>query len=288
MMRPLQTEISNAFYKQIAFIERKGPYNGPFHYHPELELIYIKEGKGKRTIGDKSESFSSGEIVFVGSNLPHEWKNSDEDFGNPAALNYHSIVAYFNKEVFSKDFYNLKESNKIKSLIKKAGRGIRVTGETRIVIAKKMEALLQKKDFERILGLMEILHLLSISDDLECILYEGYKGSITEEIPDRLSSVFNYVTTNYNEDISLNTVSKIAHLTPPAFCRMFKQKTRRCFFSYLNEVRISNACKILTESNYNVSEVAFNCGYRTLSNFNKFFKKSTGLSPKAYRERALA
>ncbi|MEO5889840.1 MAG: AraC family transcriptional regulator [Ferruginibacter sp.] len=151
-----------------------------------------------------------------------------------------------------------------------------------------MEELLQKKDFERIIGLMEILHLMSISDELECLVYEGYHGTMIEKTPDRLTAVFNYVTSNYHEDITLVSVARMAHLTPPAFCRMFKQKTNRSFFSYLNEVRISNACKFLMETGYNISEVAFNCGYRTLSNFNKFFKKSTGLSPKAYREKALA
>ena len=287
-MRPLQTEISNALFKQIAFIERKGSYCGPYHYHPELELIYIKQGRGTRTIGDKSADFGPGEIIFIGSNLPHEWKNCDDEYNGYCKENFHSIVAYFNKEVFSKDFYNLKETNKIKSLLKRAGRGIKVNGETRTQVAQKMESLVQKQGFERILGLMEILHLLSISDELECLVYEGYQGTLIENTPERLAEVFNYVTRNYNDDISLETVSKIAHLTPPAFCRMFKQKTRRCFFSYLNEVRISNACKILSESSYNISEVAFLCGYRTLSNFNKFFKKSTGLSPKAYRAKALA
>ncbi|MEJ7589158.1 MAG: AraC family transcriptional regulator [Ferruginibacter sp.] len=287
-MHALQTELAGTQNTQIAFIERKSPYNSPFHYHPELELVYIKEGNGKRIIGDKSDSFNAGDVVFVGSNLPHEWKNVGEPTKNSPNLPSHSIVAYFNKEVFSKDFYNLRESYKINSLLNKAGRGIKVNGETRQIVGRKMEELLEKKDFERIIGLMEILHLLSISNELECLVYEGYHGTLIDKIPDRLTEVFNYVTTNYHEDITLVSVAKIAHLTPPAFCRMFKQKTKRNFFSYLNEVRISNACKFLMETGYNISEVAFNCGYRTLSNFNKFFKKSTGLSPKAYREKALA
>lgn len=284
-MRPIQIEISNAIHRKIAVIERTSPFYAPFHYHTELELIYIKDGSGIRTIGHKSEPYSSGEIVFVGSNLPHEYKH----FGNPGFSNYHCIVAYFDKDVFSKEFYNLNESNKIKSLFKRAGRGIKVSGRTREIVAEKMEAIIQKKDFERILGLMEILHIISISEEVECLAYEGYNcAAIEHHVPERLTEVFNFVNTHYNDEITLEAVAKIAHLTPPAFCRLFKQKTRKSFFSYLNEVRISNACKILTESSYNVSEVAFLCGYRTLSNFNKFFKKSTSLSPKAYREKALA
>ncbi len=288
-MRAFKSEISNALDRQIAIMERKFPYfDSRFHYHPELELIYIKNGSGKRIVGDKMDTFNSGDIFFIGAELPHEIINSEE-FGKHATSGLsHAIVAYFNKDVFSKGFYSLRECSKINTLIKKSNRGIKITGKTNSIVAKKMEELVTKKDFDRVLGLIEILHLLSVSDELEYFVCEGYEGNLNDNTADRLTKVFNFVSVNYNEDITLETIAKVANLTPPAFCRMFKQKTKLCFFSYLNEIRISNACKILTETGYNVSEVAFNCGYRTLSNFNKFFKKSTGLSPKAYREKALA
>jgi len=289
MMRVRQTEITDALHTPIAIMERKGPYfNSPFHYHPELELVYVKEGYGKRIVGDKFDSFAPGDIVFVGPNLPHEWKKDEGPDSNPAFSDYHSIIAYFDKEVFSKGFYNLKESNKINSLINKASRGIKVMGETREVIAGKMEELVEKKDFERIICLLEILHILSVTKDVEYLVYEGYEGTLLQGISNRLNEVFAYVSTNYTQDITLEEIAKVVHLTPPAFCRFFKQKTNRSFFSYLNEVRISNACKFLTETSYNISEIAFSCGYKTLSNFNKFFKKSTGLCPTIYREKVLA
>ncbi|MDB5278311.1 MAG: helix-turn-helix protein [Ferruginibacter sp.] len=288
-MRAFKSEISNALDRQIAIMERKFPYfDSKFHYHPELELIYIKNGKGKRIIGDKLDTFYSGDIFFIGSDLPHEIIN-DEEFSKHSTEGLsHAVVAYFNKDVFSNGFYNLRECSKINTLIKKASRGIKVMGKTNKFVAKKINALLNKKDFERIIGLIEILHILSMSDELDYFVCEGYDSKLSDNTADRLTKVFNYVSANFSEDITLEAIAKVANLTPPAFCRMFKQKTKLCFFSYLNEIRISNACKILTESSYNVSEVAFNCGYRTLSNFNKFFKKSTGLSPKAYREKALA
>lgn len=288
-MRPVQTEISKSFYSHISIVEKhEAGFNSFFHYHPELELIYVKEGCGTRTIGDKLDNFTAGEVVFVGSNLPHEWKNHEVLNQNEHHPKSHSIVAYFDKNVFSKAFYDLREANKINCLLNRARRGIKVTGETRSIIAERMEALVNKKDFEKILSLMEILHILSMSTEVEYFVYEGYEGTVQQNRNDRLSDVFTYVTTNYSQDISLEEISRVVHLTPPAFCRLFKQKTNRPFVSYLNEVRISNACKFLSETSYNISEVAFHCGYKTLSNFNKFFKKSTGLSPKAYRERTIA
>lgn len=287
-MRPILTEISSTFHSSLAVVEKpQSLFNSPLHYHPELELIYVKKGCGKRMIGYKMDTYAAGDVVFVGSNLPHEWKN-DTDTLEDEPIGSQSIVAYFNKGLFSSEFYNLRESNKINALLQRAGRGIKVTGQTRDTIAAKMEALVEKKDFEKILGLMEILHILSISNELEYFVYEGYEGTVPQFKNDRLSEVFSYVTNNYSHDITLDDIARVVHLTPPAFCRLFKQKTKRPFVSYLNEVRISNACKFLSETSHNISEVAFLCGYKTLSNFNKFFKKSTGLSPKAYRERAIS
>lgn len=288
-MRALQKELIEAFYSPISVIERKGPYfNSELHYHQQLELIYIKEGTGKRIVGDNFDSFRPGDLFFVGPNLAHKWK-TDEDFEVEFTLaKSHSIVAYFNPEVFSTGFYNLKESNKINFLINKTSRGIKVTGETRRIIGRKMEELVVKKGFEKIIGLLEILHLLSISDDLEYLVYEGYEGKILQGISHRLNEVYAYVNLNYSKDITLEEIARVAHFTPPAFCRFFKQKTNQSFFTYLNEVRISHSCKFLTETGYNISEIAFLCGYKTLSNFNKFFKKSTGVCPTLYKEKALA
>jgi len=194
-------------------------------------------------------------------------------------------VVYFNKEVFSKNFYELKESSKINDLFSRASRGIRVLGETQKKIAIKMEKLVKKKDFDRIICLMELLNILATSKDIEYITNEGYTGTTLQTKTDRLSDVYKYITTNYYNDTSLDEISKIANLSPTAFCRLFKQRTNRHFVEYLNEVRISNACKFLLETNLNVSEIAFQCGYKTLSNFNKIFKKTTALSPKEYRQK---
>jgi YesN/AraC family two-component response regulator len=285
-MKALQTEISNLLHSYIAVVERNEPYfKSPFHYHPELELVYVKESHGKRIIGDKLDTFTDGDMVFMGSNLPHIWLNDEIYYKGFTYLHAQSIVVYFNKEVFSKNFYELKESSKINDLFNRASRGIRILGETQKKIAIKMEKLVKKKDFDRIICLMELLNILATSKDIEYITNEGYTGTTLQTKTDRLSEVYKYITTNYFNDISLDEISKIANLSPTAFCRLFKQRTNRHFVEYLNEVRISNACKFLLETNLNVSEIAFQCGYKTLSNFNKIFKKTTALSPKEYRQK---
>lgn len=285
-MKALQTEITNLVQSYIAVIERNEPYfNSPFHFHPELELVYVQESNGKRIIGDKLDTFTDGDMVFIGSNLPHVWLNDEVYYKGFTHLNARSIVVYFNKEVFSKNFYELKESSKINDLFIRAARGIKIVGATQKKIAGMLEKLTKKKDFDRIIGLMEILNVLAGSKDVEYITNEAYAGTTLHSKSDRLSEVYKHITTNYHNDISLEEISKIASLSPTAFCRLFKQRTNRHFVEYLNEVRISNACKFLLETSLNVSEIAFQCGYKTLSNFNKIFKKTTGLSPKEYRQK---
>ena len=285
-MKALQTEISNLLHSYIAVVERNDPYfKSPFHYHPELELVYVKESHGKRIIGDKLDTFTDGDMVFIGSNLPHVWLNDEIYYKGFTYLNARSIVVYFNKEVFSKNFYELKESSKINDLFLRASRGIKIVGDTQKKIATMMEKLLKKKDFDRIICLMELLNTLAGSKDIEYITNEGYTGSSLQTKADRLADVYKHITANYHNDISLEEIARVANLSPTAFCRLFKQRTNRHFVEYLNEVRISNACKFLLETNLNVSEIAFQCGYKTLSNFNKIFKKTTGLSPKEYRQK---
>jgi YesN/AraC family two-component response regulator len=285
-MKALQTEITNLLHSYIAVVERNDPYfNSPFHFHPELELVYVKESNGKRIIGDKLDAFTGGDMVFIGSNLPHVWLNEEIYYKGFTYLQARSIVVYFNKEVFSKNFYEQKESSKLNDLFIRASRGIKVIGNTQKKVAGMLEKLTKKKDFDRIIGLMEILNVLAGSKDIEYITNEGYTGTTLQTKSDRLADVYKHITTNYHNDISLDEIAKIANLSPTAFCRLFKQRTNRHFVEYLNEVRISNACKFLHETSLNVSEIAFQCGYKTLSNFNKIFKKTTGLAPKEYRQK---
>ena len=286
-MKLLKTEITPGTNSYISLIERDVPYfTAPFHFHPELELVFVKESYGKRIIGDTIEPFESGDMVFIGSNLPHVWLNDELFYKEFPHLRAKAIVLYFNRKVFDSTFYEMSECGKINDFFKKAARGIRISGKTKQIIIQKLEKLLKKKDFDRTLGLFEILNLLSQSEDFSFIASKGYNQLQNIAETDRLAEVYKYVQNNYNNDISLNTIAGIANLTPQSFCRMFKKRTSKHFVEYLNEVRISKACGYLLDTDWSVSEIAYNCGYKTVSNFNKLFKDITATSPKEYREKA--
>jgi AraC-like DNA-binding protein len=280
-----KTEISPRQDSYISVLKREESFfQSPFHSHPELELVYITESYGKRIIGNSVEQFEAGDMVFLGSNIPHVWLNDEMYYRGIAKLKATAIVVYFNKDIFGPLFYELKETTKVGALFNQANRGLTITGKTNALIAQKLNNLVKKKDFDVIVGLFEILSILSNSKEIKPINTEAYTPVNDKSKEDRLSSVFRYVKENYHEDISLANISKLANLSPPSFCRLFKSRTKKHFVEYLNEVRISNACKYLMDTDTGISEIAYKCGYKTVSNFNKIFKKITGGTPKEYKK----
>ncbi len=283
-MKIEKTEITSRLNSYISVIKREESFfHSPFHYHPELELVYIIESHGKRIIGNSVEQFEAGDMVFLGSNISHVWLNDEIYYQGISKLKAKSIVVYFNKDIFGPLFYEIKETNKVGSLFSHAIRGLSITGKTNKLIAQKLERLLKKKDFDLIVGLFEILSILVDSNETSFINSEAFTPVDDKIKTDRLSDVYKYVKEHYMEDITLVGISKLANLTPPSFCRIFKMRTKKHFVEYLSEVRISNACKYLMESDMSISEVAYACGYKTVSNFNKLFKKITGVTPQAYK-----
>ena len=287
IMKVEKTKISSSLNSSISVISREEAFfQSPFHSHPELELVYIKESYGKRIIGNSVEQFVSGDMVFLGSDIPHVWLNDEIYYKDISCLKAKAIVIYFNKDIFGPAFYDLKETKKINTLFNQANKGLAITGKTNELIAKKLEKLIHKENFEIIIGLFEILSILSESNEISFVNNEAYTLAADESKNDRLSEVYQYVKENYKEDISLNEIAKIANVTPTSFCRMFKLKTKKSFIEYLNEIRVSHACKLLIETDMGMSEIAYECGHKTASNFNRLFKKLTGTTPKEYKKKA--
>jgi len=286
-MRIVKTEITPQFNSPVSIVERDDLYfKSPFHFHPEIELVYIIEGSGKRVIGDKIDNFNEGEIVLIGSNLPHVWI-SDEGYDNIPNRRARSIVAYFNREIFGKAFYELDEAAGINRLFNAASRGVKIFGKQQIELAGKMNKLVQKNGFEKILCLLEILHSVSESGEIEYINSKAYSGSLQKNESDRLAEVFKYVSANFKNNIKLKDVADIANLTPQSFCRFFKHRMNKSFIEYLHEVRISHACRYLMDTDYSVAEIAYITGFNTVSNFNRQFKESSGSCPTDYRSNVI-
>lgn len=288
-MRLLHTQITPLINDSL-FVEFRSqpflasPFHGQpcFHAHPELELVLILEGYGKRIIGDKVEPFESGDMVFIGSNVPHVWLSDPAFYKEDSSLQSKVIVTYFNPGIFQQMFDSVKEFEGIKEMIAQASKGIKIFGETKRIIAEKLLTLTSLKGFEKVEALLRIMHLISISSE-KSFITSNEVDEHNARNSDRLIDVIKFIKNNLHEQISLKQVADIACMTEQSLCRYFKKRTKMSFSQYLLELRMANARKILIESDKPISDIAYLCGYNSSSHFCKVFRDHTGQSPYQYK-----
>ncbi len=288
-MRLLHTEITPLINELLCIELRdqqflQSPYYSQpvFHAHPELELIYIVEGYGTRIIGDMVEPFEAGDMVFVGSNVPHVWLSDEAFYKDNSKLHSKAIITYFNPNKFKEVFDSVKEFSSIREIIRQASRGIKVVGKTRDTIADKLVVLSSKSGFEKIEGMLQIMHLIAMSEDKLFIINKEIEDN-DSQYSDRLIKVIKYIKENLHNQISLRQVSEIACMTEQSFCRFFRNRTKKSFSQYLLDQRISYACTLLIQSDKSISEISDLCGYKSSSHFCKVFKDQIKQSPYQYK-----
>lgn len=251
-------------------------FNTPLHYHPEYELTCILNGYGKRFVGDSVEEFRVGDLVLLGSNLPHFWR-SDRDFYENQSLFSEAIVIQFSVEFVENIIKNLPEFNSIYQLLKKSELGLKFNSNELII--SQLEELNSSKN---IIQFFQILNDLC-KNPYQVLSSETIKPDEAEN--ERMRRILEFTLEHFTEEININQVAEIAHLTVPSFCRYFKHRTRKTYIDYLNELRVSHARKLLITTELDVGQVGFESGFQNLSHFHRVFKKNTGLTPLSYRNR---
>lgn len=255
-----------------------------WHYHPEYELVLILKSEGTRFIGDHIESFTPGEVILVGKNLPHMWQNTDDYYNTKSNLSAEAIAIHFNENSFGNDFFKLPEMRKVSHLLQRASRGVQFLGEIKNKVATLIEEMLNQSELNKLIHFLKILELLSdIKEKDMRLLSSASFTSTTLHKDQREGQVFSFILNNFKNKVCLEEVADIAHMSPSAFSRYFKQINGKNFVQFLNEIRVGQACKMLAENSISVTEACYNSGFNNLSNFNKQFKSITKLSPKEYK-----
>ena len=249
-----------------------------WHYHPEIELVYINGGAGKRRIGSHISYYTDGDLILIGSNLPHC------GFTDKFTGNKNEILVQMKVDFLGESFFNIPEMKKIQNLLEVAKGGIAFSGITKQILGDKMEDLDYQNDFERILSILHILNELALSDEFKVLNAEGFSLETEVKDNDRINIIFNFVKNNFQEDIPLAEIADMVSMTVPSFCRYFKKITNKTFVQFVNERRLVHASKLLTEQTMSISEVCFECGFNNFSHFNKSFKAFTGQNPSDYRK----
>ena len=254
------------------------------HLHPEIELVYIIKGSGTQFIGNNIGNFQENDMIMVGSNTPHLWKCDPSYFEGKDNYNAVSTVIHFLPDVFGDTFFNIPENKMIQQLFEKAKSGIIINGVTKIKIATLLEQLLSSLGTQKVILLLEILDLLANDGDIISInktetIYLA-KGKETK----RMNDIYQYLLNHFTEAVSLDVIAKTANLSKNAFCRYFKQRTKKTFSYFLLELRVNYACKLLIDTEKKMNEVCYESGFNNISNFNKYFKKIRGITPNAFKK----
>ncbi|TAF45220.1 MAG: helix-turn-helix domain-containing protein [Sphingobacteriales bacterium] len=254
------------------------------HYHAEIELIHIVKGKGTQFIGDSIHHFNDGDVVLVGSNLPHYWKCDDMYFQNNTDLNVEAKVVHFSEDLWGEKFLELPENKVLNDLYKKSSKGILITGKTKEKVIQIIDKMLLEKNMKRVLLLLEVLESIANSNEYSFLSSSIATNNYNEAEAKRLNNIYQYSLANFKKKITLEEIADVANISTNSFCRYFKTKTQKTYSQYLIETRVLYSCKLLIENKLTISGVCYESGFNNFSNFNKFFKSIVGKSPLQYKK----
>jgi len=285
-MKVLQFTIPVAHDKAVIVQEDVMPHFYPYlHRHRETQLIWIKEGEGTLLADNQMYPFKKNDIFLLGANQPHLFKSNPEYFNPDNGLKIQALMIFFDPNGQLAPVLELPEMQLIKSFLHNNRGGLKISSLQTDSVIQKMLTVQYAKNQDLIIQFLQLLNVLTQLQASSETLAVNSSASFSESEGIRIGHIFNYLMQHYDRNITLEEVAEEAHMTPQAFCRYFKKHTRQTLVSFLNEMRINEACKKLTSGNFeNISAVAYTCGFNSLTNFNRVFKSVMGQAPKTYLE----
>lgn len=276
-LESISPEFGSSF-KIHNYKEASNDHAPTWHFHPEIEIVYVNGGAGKRHIGNHISYYHNGDLIFIGANLPH-FGFTDRLTGNKS-----EVVIQAKEDFLGNDFFESPEMKSIKRLLERSYQGIVFHGRTKRNIGKKIENLLEMDKFERLLGFLKILQELSISQEYTLLNIENVVLETKPQDTERLDKLYRFVSSKFKRTISLAEAAGLANMTEQAFSRYFKNKTGKTFTQFVNEYRLVHASKLLSEQHLSITDICYESGFNNFSHFNKKFKAYTGKSPSKYRD----
>lgn len=256
-----------------------------WHYHPELELHYTIKGEGVRLIGDNISNFSEGELILLGSNLPHTWHCKEEYFEEKSDKHVEAVVLQFLPDCLGGEFLSLPEVRQLSHLFERAKRGMIFSNGTRAKLASLVQTAAKAENLDRIILLLSILKISAETSDYQPVTTGHSFYHIDESETERINAICTYTLSNYKRPISLGEIAEISNLTTTSFCRYFKTITKKTYYDFLSQIRISHACRYILEDNLSIQQISGACGFQNMTSFYRQFKKVTGITPFSYRRK---
>lgn len=249
-----------------------------WHFHPEFELTFIEAPGGSRRVGNHVGQFEGSDLVFIGSNIPH----LNFDYG--IRTDYEKVVLQIKEDFFKNDFITTPELASIYQLFQNSKRVICFSGKTKEIVGKRLKEIHHLPNFEQFVEVLSLFQMLATSNEITYLHELPFDDFYNNKEQTRLKVVYVFIENNFQRNITIGEMGELTHLSKAAFCRYFKKMTRLTFTEFLNQFRIEQA-KILLKSDKNVTETCYECGFESLSYFNRIFKKVVGENPIQFKKK---
>jgi AraC-like DNA-binding protein len=244
--------------------------------------LFIQEGTGTQFVGDSIQRFEGGDLLLIGSDCPHYLRSDNKYFSGDPNLYVSALVIHFNPSIFGKDFLALLENRHIDQLLEKSKKGLRILGSLKSEITEIMKKMIVSNKGNMMLALYALLDLLASVNEYELLGTRIMEGDHNDKETERINAIYTYAAKHFKRKISIEEIAGVAHLSANSFCRYFKNKTKKNFSHFLNEIRVEYACKKIRENQLQVTQVGYEAGFNNFVNFNNAFKKITGKTPTQY------
>lgn len=274
--KPIPSDESNLL--KAVYQENAKEFDYPWHFHPEYELTYIVSSRGMRYVGNSIENFSEDDLVLIGANLPHCWINSPEQQQVASA-----VVVYFKEDFIREGWISSGEFISIRYLLELSNKGIRFDKSVALKLKEKFFELQKLPALDRLILILKILQELAETTDRQILCEQGFTYELNHTNNERINKVYKYIEANYYKKMSLTDISKQVNMTEESFSRFFSKTMKKSFFEFLNEYKINRACKLLIETDKQISEICYAAGFETIPFFYRQFKKFKNCQPKNYR-----
>jgi AraC-like DNA-binding protein len=268
----------------IVFRETGDFFPAPWHFHAHYEFVLVTKSTGRRMVGDHIGYFDEEDLVFIGSLLPHVWVNDPVYREGRADHKADALVLHFTDDFLGEYFMRIPEIENFRKILKIAERGLVLRGETRQKINTLIKKMPEQNGLQRLSSLFLIFDIMSSTVEYDLLASPRFIQNFHYDSSDRFKKITGYIMQNFDKDISLQEIASVGSMGVTAFCNFFKEQFRVTFVEYLITVRIGHACKLLSENDRNVVEVAYECGFNNLANFNRQFKKLKSMTPSDYRK----
>lgn len=264
-------------------------FSTEFHFHRECQLVYVMQSEGKRIVGDSVEHFAGDELILLGPDIPHVWHNDNRYFSSEVArkINARSVALFFHPDRLVALLSQFMGTAKLEAILKKSQQGMKFSGPGKERIRQLLLGMAKQDELNRFVSLLRIIEELVASKEYELLAGDGYINTYQAKDSGRVDRVFRYIFDHFGDDIRLADAAALVHMNKQAFCRFFKSRTRKTFVEFVNEVRISHACKVMTSGDHTIGALAYECGFNNISNFNRCFRALKGMTPREYRKKIL-